>query len=127
LDSQIRVLIAGHDCDFRSKLGKLIASSEKAQVVGEVSSGAQALAMVTSLRPDLVLMDMAVSGANGLMVTRHLKSLRPTIPVVLLTGLDAREYLAVARSSGVDSCLTRREVEHKLLPLIEKLTMPVAL
>ena len=45
----------------------------------------------------------------------QIKSVQPTIPVILLTGLDAREYLAVARSSGVDRCLTRRDVEKQLL------------
>lgn len=118
-NQRIRILIVGHDGSFRSKLRQLVETNQSAQVIGQVSSGEQTLASALSERPDLVLMDMAVSGSNGLVVTRQLKSQRPTIPVILFTCLDAREYLGVARFSGVDRCLNKQKVEQELPLLIE--------
>ncbi len=117
----IRILIAGHKSSFQSRLRRLVESSEKAQIIGQVSSAEQILSIALNQRPDLVLMDMAVSDSNGLVVTRQLKSQRPTIPVVLLTCLDAREYLGVARYSGVDRCLNKYKIDQELIPLIESM------
>ena len=117
----VRILIAGHDSGLRTQLVNLVLRCQSAQVVGEVCSAAQTLDLAQRLRPDMVLLDMAISGSNGLTVTRQLKSQRPTIQVVLLTSLNAREYLGVARGSGVDQCLNRQEIEKRLPPLIATL------
>lgn len=117
----VRIIVAAFDTSFRSQVCRIVTASGRAQIIGAVESAAQALDLALSQHPDLVLTDMAIGGANGLMLTRQIKSVQPTIPVILLTGLDASEYLAVARSSGVDRCLTRGDVEKKLLPLIADL------
>jgi DNA-binding NarL/FixJ family response regulator len=120
----IRVLIAGQDNMFRADLCRLVGRSSRIQVIAQADSAEETVALTLAHHPDLVLMDMAIHGSNGLATTRTLKEQRPTIPVILLTILNEQEYLGVARYSGVDRCLNRRDIDQKLLPLIESLTAP---
>jgi DNA-binding NarL/FixJ family response regulator len=120
----VRVLIAGQDSLLRAELCRLMGHNSRIQVVSQADSAGEAVAQVLAHHPDLVLMDMAIQGSNGLATTRAIKEQRPTIPVVLLTILSEQEYLSVARQSGVDRCLNRCDIEQKLLPLIESLLAP---
>jgi DNA-binding NarL/FixJ family response regulator len=121
----IRVLIAGQDSALRAELCQLVRDNSRIQVIAQADSADEAVAQVVAHCPDLVLMDMAIEGSNGLAATRLLKEQRPTVPVILLTILNEQECLDVARRSGVDRCLSKRVVGQKLLPLIESLLAPV--
>ena len=117
----VRVLIAGVDGAFRVKLCRLVGQNSRIHIACQADSAEEAVALAMAHHPDLVLMDMAIHGTNGLAATRELKEHRPTIPVILFTILSEQEYLSVARYSGVDRCLNKQEIEFKLLPLIDSL------
>jgi DNA-binding NarL/FixJ family response regulator len=120
----IRVLIAGQDNAFRAELGRLLGDNSRIEVIAHADSTQEAIALALAHHPDLVLMDMAIRGTNGLAATRALKEQRPTIPVILFTILSEQEYLSVARYSGVDRCLNKRDIERKLMPVIDSLITP---
>jgi DNA-binding NarL/FixJ family response regulator len=120
----IRVLIAGQDNAFRAELCRLIGYNSRIEVIAHADSGQQAVDLALAHHPDLVLMDMIIHGSNGLAATRALKQQQPSIPVILFTILNEQEYLSVARYSGVDRCLNKREIGRKLMPLIDSLTTP---
>ena len=120
----IRVLVAGQDNALRAELCRLMGYDSRIEVIAQADSSQEAIALALAHHPDLVLMDLIIHGTNGLAATRELKRQRPTIPVILLTILSEHEYLSVARISGVDRCLDKREIGHKLLPLIESLITP---
>jgi DNA-binding NarL/FixJ family response regulator len=121
----IRVLIASRDSTLRAELCQLVRDNNRIQVIAQADSADEAVAQVAAHFPDLVLMDMAIEGSNGLATTRLIKEQRLTVPVILLTILSEQEYLDVARRSGVDRCLNKRDIGQKLLPLIESLLAPV--
>lgn len=120
----IRVLIAGQDNAFRAELGRLLGDNSRIEVIAHADSTQETIALALAHHPDLVLMDMAIRGTNGLAATRALKEQRPTIPVILFTILSEQEYLSVARYSGVDRCLNKRDIERKLMPVIDSLITP---
>jgi DNA-binding NarL/FixJ family response regulator len=120
----IRVLIAGQDNAFRVELYRLVGNDRRIRVIAHANSTQEAVALALEHHPDLILMDMAIHGTNGLAATRELKEKQPTIPVILFTILSEQEYLSVARYSGVDRCLNKADIGQKLLPLIDSLTSP---
>jgi DNA-binding NarL/FixJ family response regulator len=120
----VRVLIAGEKNSFRAELSQLMEHNSRIKVIGYTDSADEAVTLALAQHPDLVLMDMAIHGTNGLAATRALKERRPTIPVILFSILREQDYLGIARYSGVDRCLNKRDVDEKLLPLIESLMAP---
>ena len=77
---------------------------------------------VVELSPDLVLMDVAMPGMNGLDATRELKS-RPGAPrVVILTFYDTPEIRAAAKTAGADAFLVKWALEDELERLLETIS-----
>jgi two-component system, cell cycle response regulator DivK len=94
--------------------------------LGVVSApdGGSALVMARSLRPDVVVMDLAMPGIDGITATRHLKADPRTrnIPVAILTGFGYRAIEQGALESGADLFLTKpclpEDLEQEVLRLI---------
>src|SRR4030095_2616970 len=94
--------------------------------MGVVSApdGGSALVMARALRPDVIVMDLAMPGIDGITATRHLKADPRTsgIPVVILTGFGYRAIEQGALEAGADLFLTKpclpEDLEHELLRLI---------
>jgi two-component system, cell cycle response regulator DivK len=94
--------------------------------MGVVSApdGGSALVMARALRPDVIVMDLAMPGIDGITVTRHLKAHPRTrgIPVVILTGFGYRAIEQGALEVGADLFLTKpclpEDLEHELRRLI---------
>jgi signal transduction histidine kinase len=98
----IRVLVVDDNAGFRESLLSLLEAGNL-QVVGEAGSGAEALSMAASLRPDVVLMDVRMPTMDGIEATRRLKTSFPDLGVVALSGHEDQEIvrgMLVAGASG---------------------------
>ncbi len=98
----MRVLVVDDNQGFRESLLALLAT-EDLEVVGEASSGRESLALVASLRPDVVLMDVRMPLMDGVETTKRIKALLPSVDVVALTAQDDQEVvrdMLVAGASG---------------------------
>ncbi len=97
---QIRVVVVDDNPGFRETLASLL-GTEELLVVGAVGNGADAMSLVRSTEPDVVLMDVRMPEMNGIEATRLLKSAFPEIGIVALTGVDdqdaVREMLVAGR------------------------------
>src|SRR3954447_16104471 len=99
---RIRVLVVDDNDGFRESLASLLDAGDF-DVVGEAASGRQALELTRTLSPDVVLMDVRMPEMDGVETTRRLKSIRPSLGVVALTGLDGQRAvrdMLVAGASG---------------------------
>ena len=76
---KIRVVIVDDHPFFREGLRNVLSVVEDLEVIGEAEDGAQALAVVESLQPDVVIMDINIPLLNGLQATRKIKSEQPHI------------------------------------------------
>ncbi len=92
--------------------------------VVEAENGEQALELVTSERPDLVLLDVMMPGMDGFEVCRRLKSSPETlhIPVVMLTALDKREDRVTGLEAGADDFLSKPFDDVALMSRVASLT-----
>src|SRR5215510_409896 len=98
----IRVLVVDDNAGFRESLLSLLGAGNL-QVVGEAGSGAEALTMARSLRPDVVLMDVRMPTMDGIEATRRLKTDFPELGIVALSGHEDQEIvrgMLVAGASG---------------------------
>jgi signal transduction histidine kinase len=95
-------MVVDDNAGFRESLLALLDAGDL-EVVGEARSGEEALSIVETLSPDVVLMDVRMPGIDGIETTRRLKRARPTLGVVALSGHEdqaiVREML-VAGASG---------------------------
>jgi signal transduction histidine kinase len=100
--NQIRVLVCDDNAGFRESLLSLLDAGDL-EVIGEASSGLQALDLVPALQPDVVLMDVRMPEMDGIEATRLLKQRHPTIGIVALSGHEDQEIvreMLVAGASG---------------------------
>ena len=98
----VKVLVVDDNPGFRESLVTLLDTGDLI-VVGQASSGAEALDLVALLEPDVVLMDLRMPKMDGITATRHLKERFPEIGVVALTGMEdqhAVRDMLVAGASG---------------------------
>jgi len=118
---KIRALLVDDNPEFLDFAARYLAADEGVEVIGAALSGEDALGKAQSLNPDLVLVDLAMPGMNGLEVARLLKS-RPAPPrVVLLTMYDNPEYIDAAGKMGADGFVTKAELDTRLLDVIHAL------
>ena len=85
----MRVVIADDEPLARERLRSLLAAQDGVDVVAEAGNGEQALHACAELQPDLVLLDIAMPGLDGLEAARHLASFEPRPAVVFCTAYDA--------------------------------------
>jgi two-component system response regulator AlgR len=116
-----RILVVDDSPIFLAAVESLLAAAEGIEVVGTAGSGREALDRVAELEPDLVLMDLAMPGMNGLEAASHL-AVPPGRPqVVIMTAHDEKAYRTAALKAGADGFLRKEELEDHLLPLIRTL------
>jgi len=83
-----RILIVDDHAVWRQGLRDLLRNEPDLEVVGECADGNEAMQMITSLNPDVVLMDVNMPGMNGLQVTRQVKTERHKAIIITLTAYD---------------------------------------
>src|SRR5438105_545319 len=84
----IRTLICDDSAEARSMLKTMLAADRQLEIVGEAKDGSEAIALGVDLQPDVILMDVAMPGVNGLEATSRLRELLPGTRIVALAGSD---------------------------------------
>jgi DNA-binding NarL/FixJ family response regulator len=102
----VRVLLADDHALFRNGIASLLATRNY-DVVGQASSGAEAVKLAAELRPDLILMDIRMPGQNGLAATRLIKASQPDSCIVILTVSEDDADLFEAIKSGAAGYLPK--------------------
>lgn len=102
-----RVLLADDHTLVRAGLRKLLESMPQVTVVGEADDGLALLALATQLQPDLVLMDIAMAGLNGLEATARLLKAQPGVRVLILSMHQNEEYVRQALRNGAMAYLLK--------------------
>lgn len=114
----MKVIIADDHPLFRKGVRNLLGTTEDLEVVGEASSGDEALELAGTLRPDLVLMDIRMPGLNGIEVTRLIKQAFPHIEVLILTMFRDDQSVFAAMRAGAKGYVLKDADEDELLQSI---------
>ena len=101
----IKVLLADDQELIRESLGFVLGAQGDITVVGMAKNGREAIELVRSEKPDVVLMDIRMPEVDGVECTRLIKSAHPNIKVIVLTTFDDDEYVFNAlRFGGKTPC-----------------------
>ncbi len=114
----ISVLIADDHEVVRLGLKNLLQGTE-CEVVAEAMTGEQALELVATKKPDLMILDVRMSGGDGLYVLGRVKLDRPELPVILLSTYDNPTYVARAVALGASGYVLKSDSRERLLESIE--------
>ena len=117
----MRILLADDHAIVRRGLQMVLSLEKDFEIAGEASTGAEAVEMTRALVPDLVLMDLKMPGLGGSAATRIIKHAFPEIKVLILTGIDADEEIALALEAGADGYVLKQVSPDELIHAIRVL------
>ncbi|MBP2018735.1 two-component system response regulator NreC [Symbiobacterium terraclitae] len=118
----IRVLLVDDHAILREGIRYLLSASGEVQVIGEAQDGVEALEMVEKLKPDAVLMDIAMPRMNGIEATKELKKRHPDLPVLILSMYDSEEYVLPILRAGAAGYVLKRAAAQELVSALKAVT-----
>lgn len=113
-----RVLIADDDDLMRAGLVELLSDEPELEIVGEASTGREAVERARRLGPDVVLMDVRMPDLNGLEATRELARAAPRTRVLILTTFEQDDYVFGALRAGASGFLLKRTRPEELIAAV---------
>ncbi len=103
----IRVLLVDDHILFRKGIANLLSAQPDMEVVGEAGDGREALQKARELMPDLILMDIVMTGMSGREATKFIKEEMPYVKIVMLTVSERDSDLFEAIRGGADGYLLK--------------------
>ena len=114
----IRILIADDHPLFRKGMRALLASMPDAEVVGEATSGAEAIELTARLQPDVILMDLQMPDGGGIAATRQIIHASPHIHILVVTLFEDDDSVFTALRAGARGYVLKDIDEDEMLRAI---------
>jgi NarL family two-component system response regulator LiaR len=117
---RIRVLLVDDHAVVRSGLGAFLLAFDDLELVGEASSGEEAVRLCGQVQPDVVLMDLVMPGMDGAQATRAIREACPAIQVIALTSFKERKLIEGALEAGAIGYLLKNVSADELARAIRE-------
>jgi DNA-binding NarL/FixJ family response regulator len=114
----ITILVADDFDDWRAKIREMVQADTKWQVIGEASDGEQAVQLATTLRPDVVLLDIGMPYLSGIEAAKQIRKAAPQSRVIFLTQYPDIDMVNEARTLGADGYVLKNQAASELIPAI---------
>lgn len=114
----IRILIADDHAVVRSGLEQLLSTAPDIELVGSATDGAEAVALVAELAPDLVLMDLSMPAVDGIEATRRITADHPATQVLVLTSFSDKQRILDALDAGAAGYVLKHAGPDELLDAV---------
>ncbi|MBK9714852.1 MAG: response regulator transcription factor [Kouleothrix sp.] len=115
---KIRILIADDHAFYREGVRVMLRDVAETDVVGEATTGDEAVAQALSMQPDLILMDIKMPGANGIEATRRILHASPHIAILIVTMFEDDDSVFAAMRAGARGYLLKDADQDELLQAI---------
>ncbi len=107
-----RVVLADDHKPFREALRNLLARDPEIEVVGEAGDGSEALRLVRSMQPDVIVMDLRMPSVDGITVLRQLAAGNPATKVIVVS-VDSEPYFAKEMlAAGASGYVTKADADE---------------
>lgn len=114
-----RILIVDDHEVVRAGMRMLLASEPGLEIIGECTTGEEALEKSSTLQPDIIIMDVSMPGMNGIEATRRIKEKTPEIAVLALTVHEGSDYFFKMLQAGASGYVPKRVAPEVLLRAID--------
>lgn len=114
----IRVVLADDHALVREGTAELLERAGGMHVVGQAADGQEAVRLVEALRPDVLLLDVAMPGLDGFEVTRRVRARSPATAVVALTAHDEEPYVLAMLEAGARGYLSKASRGHQVVQAV---------
>ncbi len=119
--SKIRILLADDHTMFREGVKQVLAGTSDCAVVEEASNAQQVLDTVQKVPLDVVVLDIAMPGRDGIDVLKQLKQMKPHIRVLVLSMYPEDQYAFRAIKAGASGYLTKNKASSELIEAIRRI------
>ena len=116
--NNIRILLVEDHVVMREGTRQLLEREPGLNVIGEAGDGEQAVKLATQLKPDVIIMDIALPKLDGIEATKQIKALLPSVAVLILTGYDYDEYIFSLLEVGAAGYLLKSVSGDELIAAI---------
>jgi DNA-binding NarL/FixJ family response regulator len=116
----LSVLIADDSEPFRANLKSYLLGVPDIEVVGEAGNGMRAIYLAQSLKPDLILLDIAMPGVAGPEAAQVIRKISPDSGIVFITMHEEKVYSDMAAQLNVDGCIAKRTLKQHLPGILER-------
>ncbi len=116
--NKIKLLVVDDHAILRDGIRALLDLYDDIEIVGEAPEGKEAIKKAQDLMPDVVIMDIAMSGMDGLEATRRIRKQSPKVKVLVLTQHDNKEYILSAIKAGAAGYIPKRALGSELASAI---------
>jgi DNA-binding NarL/FixJ family response regulator len=116
--STIRILLADDHTILRQGLKLILSSQPDLQVVGEAANGNEVVHLAQELRPDIVLLDVAMPELNGIDATRHMMETNPKLRILVLSMHKEAVYVREILRAGARGYLLKDVIDSELLSAV---------
>ncbi len=110
-----RIMIADDHAVLRDGLRLLLSSYPQFEVIGEADDGMTAVATALQIKPDVLLLDIAMPNMRGIEAILELKRLEPEIKILVLSMHDREEYVLQAMKNGADGYILKKSAAAELV------------
>ena len=118
--AKIRVLLTDDHTLFRQGIRTLLSAEPDVEVIGEAANASDAVAMARQVHPDVVLMDIGMTGMSSFEATRLIRKERAETRVVFLSMYDDEDYLAECVELGASGYILKESPADQLLTAIRE-------
>ena len=113
-----RVVIADDHAIVREGLKTVLLRDERLEVVGEAADGREAVEMVLHLKPDLVIMDIAMPQLTGVEATKEIMAALPSTMVIILSVHSRKTFIMKSLKAGARGYVVKNTASRKLLDAV---------
>ena len=119
---QMRVLLVDDNAYFMECICNMLSGYKWLQIVGSASNSDECLALVSELRPDVVVLDLEIPEINGFEITKRIKLLSANSRIIILSLYDEPEYREGGQNLGIYGYVSKAEASTNLIPLLQCLS-----
>ena len=115
---KVRVLLADDHATVRNALAAILQARKGIEVAGQATDGLEAVEQSRTLRPDGVVMDVAMPKLNGIEATRRIRAELPGVQVIGFSAQQQEHWAAALRKAGAVACLGKDAPLEELIAVI---------
>ena len=118
--TRIRVLLIDDHAVLRAGLANLLALERDLVVVGEADNGEAGVKLVQRCQPDVAIIDVSMTGMDGVETSKRIRRLAPDVRILMLTSSESAADAARSIEAGASAYLTKRVAHDEIVSVIRK-------